>query len=173
MKKLALFLIIILAPPLVAQDRELKARVADDATSNCTGEKLLRLAVDGLVPLGCLPISIVMLPFTIPNPEVLATSKPQMPLPNFVAGTVRSLSCSCEGTGCTVNFNFDARAKSAPNTPGTDLHTSEMVADEDSVTVTSFAGDTTLAANEVLNLSISAVANAPTLLRCYVNVERN
>jgi hypothetical protein len=173
MTKLALILLTLPLTALVAQDREVKARVADDATSNCTGEKLLRLAVDGLVPLGCLPTSTVLLPFTIPNPEVAATSKAQWPLPNFVAGTVTSLTCSCEGTGCTVDFNFDARAMSAPGTPGTDLHTSEFQADEDSVTVTSFAGDTANAANEVWNLSISAVANAPTLLRCYLNVERN
>ena len=172
MRKLLLLVALVIPTFAWAQNRHVKAALAE-ATVSCEGDAVPRLGPDGKLSVVCLPTSIAMLPFMIPNPEVLATSKPQLPLPNFAAGTVTSLSCSCEGTGCTVNFNFDARAKSAPGAPGTDLHTEEMVADEDSVTDTSFAGDTTNAANEVWNLSISGVTNAPTLLRCYLNVERN
>lgn len=142
------------------------------AGAGCPSDGVLLAGSDGLTT--CIPTSLTNLPFTIPDPVVAVSSFQRLALPNFTAATITSVDCVCEAAGaCTVSLNFDSRAKTAPTTPGTDVHTSEIVADADNTTETSLAGDTTMAANEVLNLSISAVTGAPTKLVCYVNVEPN
>lgn len=173
MRKLAL-LFLILALPLAAQTRETRGTLRE-ASTICTEGSVPRTGDDGKLALSCLPTTVTVLPFAVANPVVSADSAIQWPLPNFNAGTITSVDCACRDTvgTCTVSVNFDARAKSAPLTPGTDLHTSEIVADEDNTSVTSFAGETAIAANQKLNMSISAVTGTPTLLECYVMVERN
>lgn len=136
----------------------------------CPADGLPILGPDGIT--SCIPASLAALEWFIANPTVGATSSQQKALPNFAANTVTSVDCICIAAGaCTVDLNFDARDKTTPTVAGTDLHTSEIVADEDNTTVTSFAGDTTAALNEKWNLSISAVTGSPTLLQCYMNVE--
>lgn len=126
----------------------------------------------GKIEDSALPVASGMMQWTIPDPAIDAQSEELHGLPKLAAGKISHLVCACEGTVCSVSLNLDARAVSALSTPGTDLHTSEIVADEDGVTMTSFGGDDTNAFNEVWNLSISAVENAPTMLRCWVTVDK-
>ena len=172
MRKLALMFLLFffVVSPLSAQVRDLKGRIIDDATSDCEAEKLLRLADAGLVPEACLPTSTVELPWFEVNPVVAPSSVAKHFLPSKQAGRVTNVYCETD-TG-TVDLNFDSRAKGALGTPGTDLHTSEIVATSTGVTVTTFAGDDENAANQAWVLSISATSGSPTLLSCWMTVER-
>jgi len=166
-------LLLFLSLPSFPQLSETRGNLKE-ARVDCPNDAVPRLGADGKLGLACLPTSSATLEFFIANPVVGATSSVQKALPNFAAGTVTSVDCVCIAAGaCTVSLNFDARAKTAPTTPGVNLHTSEIEADEDNTTVTSFAGQTTNAANQKWNMSISAVTGSPTLLQCYLNVERN
>lgn len=134
----------------------------------------------GEVNLGCLPTSTGVLEWFIRGDDlaVAATSMVQKSLPNFAAGTIVHLGCAacvsltdCS-TAASATINLDARALSALHTAGTDAHTSELTCDQDGFTTTTFSGDPANAANEVWNLSISAVTDA-TVLRVWATVERN
>lgn len=182
MRKLTLLVISILLlffVPANAQQRELRGRVTDDASTSCEADKLQRAGGDGKLPLACLPTSTGVLEWFIRGNDlaVAATSMVQKGLPSFSAGTVVHLGCAacvslsdCS-TAASATINLDARAFSTQHTAGTDLHTSEFTCDQNGLSTTTFAGDASNAANEVWNLSISAVTSA-TILRVWVTVER-
>ena len=172
MRKLAL-LFLVLTLPLVSQERELRGTVTDDATpaGECPGEKLLRLAADGIIPLECLPTATVELQWEVPEAQIAVGDVSPQHLPNFQAGTVGTINCKTIGASTDVSVNFDARNKTTPGTPGTDVHTSEIVADPDNTELAAPLGDTTIAENEELWMTISAVTGTPTKLYCSVSVE--
>jgi len=147
------------------------AAKAITAGTACPGDGLPILDAGGVT--SCIPASLSVLEFFIANPVVSAFYPQQKVLPNFAAHTVTSVDCVCIDVDevCTVSLNFDPRDKTTPTVAGTDLHTSEIVADEDNTVVTSLLGDTTAALNEKWNLSISAVTGSPEYLQCYLNVE--
>jgi hypothetical protein len=80
--------------------------------------------------------------------------------------TLQEIGCSTD-VG-TVTIQMDKRGETTPNTAGTNALTSSLVCDnnrQESSTFTS-AG---VAANQILNLQILAVASAPTVVRIHVN----
>ena len=171
MRKLLLLVALVIPTFAWAQNRQVKAALAE-ATVSCEGDAVPRLGPDGKIALTCLPTSTGVLSWfrTGSQIDVGASYIVKHGAPSDSASQVTYLRCYTD-TG-TVDLNFDARAISTPGTPGADLHDEEIVADPDAVVVTSFGGDNTNAANEIWNMSISAISGAPTELVCAMTVER-
>jgi hypothetical protein len=94
------------------------------------------------------------------------TNKAQMQF--FAAATLTKVSCSTLGASSTATIQLDKRAEATPNTAGTDALTSTLVCDTDRQSTTSFSS-AAVAANQVLNLQITATANAPEVVRIHVH----
>jgi hypothetical protein len=94
------------------------------------------------------------------------TNKAQMQF--FAAATLTKVSCSTLGASSTATIQLDKRAEATPNTAGTDALTSTLVCDTDRQSTTSFSS-AAVAANQVLNLQITATANTPEVVRIHVH----
>lgn len=170
--------LLIVAVPADAQSRHINGYLLE-ASEDCPGDAVPRLGPDGKLGLSCLPTSTGVLEWFIRGDDlaVAATSMVQKGLPSLAAGTVVHVACAAcvSATDCSTaasaTINLDARAFSTQHTAGTDLHTSELTCDQNGFSTTTFAGDAANAANEVWNLSISAITDA-TILRVWVTVER-
>ncbi len=101
--------------------------------------------------------------FVIENP----TAADQGLLQHKFAANVTILRVSASTDQGTATLQFDERVENAPNTGGTDVLTSALVADTDSQVTTSFA-NAGIAANAVLNLDIDAVSGTPGVVRIHV-----
>lgn len=85
-------------------------------------------------------------------------SLPDIKLPNNI--TITEIT-GYTNTG-TVTFNIEIRGETTPNTAGTDIMASDLVADNDQQEQTSFS-QATATRNQRLTPTISAVASDPTL----------
>lgn len=81
------------------------------------------------------------------------------------AVTITRVSASTDAG--TVALQFDERGETTPNTPGTNVMTSALVADTDSQATTSFA-NAGIVTNAVLNLDIGTVTASPSVVRIHV-----
>lgn len=68
---------------------------------------------------------------------------------------------ACTNTG-TITFNINKRAETTPNTTGTDIMTSSLVADSDQQETSSFSS-ATITRNQWLALSIISITGDPTM----------
>ena len=104
--------------------------------------------------------------FTILEPTTGDTNALQIQFPAAV--TLIKVSCSTRGASSTATIQFDKRAEATPNTSGTDALTSALACDTDRQSTTSFSS-ATVAANQVLNLQITATANDPEVVRVHIH----
>ncbi len=81
------------------------------------------------------------------------------------ATTLTKVACSTD-TG-TATIQLDKRAEATPNTPGTDALTSTLVCDNDRQESGTFSS-AGVAANQVLNLQITATASTPGVVRIHI-----
>jgi hypothetical protein len=178
MRKLLLLVALVIPTFAWAQNRHVKAALAE-ATVSCEGDAVPRLGPDGKIALICLPTSTGVLSWDMRGDDLAVSATVLAPraTPSLAAGTIVHLACAacvsltdCS-TAASATINLDARAFSTQHTAGTDLHTSELTCDQDGFSTTTFAGDASNAANEVWNLSISAITDA-TILRVWATVER-
>lgn len=88
------------------------------------------------------------------------------------ATAVTILRVSASTDQGTATIQFDERTEALPNTGGTDVLTSPLVADNDTEVTTSFA-NAGIAANAVLNLDIDAVSGTPGTVRIHVEFITN
>jgi hypothetical protein len=70
-----------------------------------------------------------------------------------------------------VTFNIEIRENATPRTAGTDVWSADKVATTTSANTTTFDNDHTITARQILWVTISAVANAPTDFFLYVEWE--
>jgi hypothetical protein len=86
------------------------------------------------------------------------------------AVTLARIACSTD-VG-TVSVNFDARAESTPNTPGTNVLSSALSCTTTTGATTAFASSG-LAADSPLNLQIASVSGTPGAVRIHVKAAIN
>jgi hypothetical protein len=100
---------------------------------------------------------------TILDPTTADTNKIQIQFASAV--TLQAVGCSTPAG--TMTIQFDKRAEATPNTAGTDALTAVLVCDSDRQATTSFSS-AGVAANQVLNLQITATASSPTVGRIHI-----
>ncbi len=100
---------------------------------------------------------------TILDPTTADTNKVQIQFSGAV--TLQEIGCSTD-TG-TVTIQMDKRSETTPNSAGTNALTSSLVCDSDRQESSTFSS-AGVAANQILNLQITATASSPTVLRLHV-----
>jgi hypothetical protein len=83
------------------------------------------------------------------------------------AFTVTRIHCNTTTATSTADIEFEERAEATPNTAGTEVMGADLQCDTDGATDTTFS-NASIAADSPMSLKITAVANAPTVLRVYV-----
>lgn len=84
------------------------------------------------------------------------------------AATVVRISCATDVATSTADIEFEERAEATPDTAGTEVMGADLQCDTDGAVDTTF-DNASIAANDLMSLKITAVANAPTKLRVYVS----
>lgn len=107
-----------------------------------------------------------MVSFVIETP----TASDAALLQHKFSAAVTILRVSASTDQGTATLQFDERVESTPNTGGTDVLTSALVADNNTEVTTAFA-NAGIAANAVLNLDIDAVSGTPGVVRIHVEFE--
>jgi hypothetical protein len=80
------------------------------------------------------------------------------------------IHCNTTTATSTADIEFEERAEATPNTAGTEVMGADLQCDNDGATDSTFS-NASIAADAPLSLKITAVANAPTVLRVYVEYE--
>ena len=83
------------------------------------------------------------------------------------AAAVTILRVSASTDVGTVTFQFEERGETTPNSTGTNVMTSSLVADNNTEITTSFA-NAAIAVNAVFSLNITAVSASPGVVRIHV-----
>lgn len=83
------------------------------------------------------------------------------------AVTVTRIHCNTTTATSTADIEFEERAEATPNTAGTEVMGADLQCPTTGATDSTF-DNATIAANVPMSLKITAVANAPTVLRVYV-----
>jgi hypothetical protein len=81
--------------------------------------------------------------------------------------TITEIACSTDVATSTVDIEFEERVRTTPDTAGTEVMGADLQCDTNEATDTTFS-NAEIAADALLSLKITAVANAPTKLRVYV-----
>jgi hypothetical protein len=103
--------------------------------------------------------------FTILTPTTADTNKIQI---QFAAAvTLQEIGCSTD-TG-TMSIQVDKRSETTPNSAGTNALTSTLVCDSDRQESSTFTS-AGVAANQVLNVQITATASTPGVGRVHITV---
>lgn len=83
------------------------------------------------------------------------------------AFTVTRIHCNTTTATSTMDIEFEERAEATPNTAGTEVMGADLQCTTTGATDTTFS-NASIAANDLMSLKITAVANAPTVGRVYV-----
>jgi hypothetical protein len=108
----------------------------------------------------------------IDTPVVADSGRIQVMFP--VAVTITRIACSTKAANSTVDLNMEERAAATPDTAGTDVLSAELVCDTNQQTSCASGCDVNtitnsgIAARVPLALTPSAIANAPTDLRVFI-----
>jgi len=128
------------------------------------GEDITVIEVAAQGPAGATEPPDRIITFNIANPVVGQVLGPRLP----VDMTVQRIDGYTD-VG-TVTFNVEERT--APNTAGTDLMASDLVADSDNESQSSFA-DISVAADNFLAIDISAITGTPSVFVLTMHVTVN
>ena len=82
--------------------------------------------------------------------------------------TIRRVSASTDQGTCTIQL--DERTEALPNTSGTDILTSPLVADNTSESTVAFA-NAVIADNNIISLDVDAVSGTPGVVRIHIEYD--
>lgn len=85
-----------------------------------------------------------------------------------LAMTIRRVSASTDQGTCTIQL--DERTEALPNTGGTDILTTPLVADNTSESTIDFA-NASIADNNLISLDIDAVSGSPGVVRVHIEYD--